>query len=281
MNFVKSILTLLFVTIFIAAATTAFAGDESVYFAPDKVKLTTQEKATINMAKNWESAQQSPIQTSNGKVAFVYGSSIPRIVASPLNITDIELEANEVVQGVLLGDSARWIVESAIVGTTPHIFVKPLDVGLETSAVITTTTRAYHLKFVSKRNSYMPYIGFVYPRTNMYGLKNEQAIKQAAVAGATDPKNQVNLQNIDFSYIIKGNAKWRPIRVYSFEDKTYIQLPPTPELPILLAKNSSQEIIVNYRVDNNTYMIDGTYKELVLVLGVGSKAEKVSIKKDK
>ncbi len=44
-----------------------------------------------------------------------------------------------------------------------HLIVKPLDVGLETSLVVTTNRRTYHMHLRSHRCNFKPRLGFTYP----------------------------------------------------------------------------------------------------------------------
>ena len=65
-----------------------------------------------------------------------------------------------------------------------------------------------------------------------------------------------------------------------FDDgqKIYIHLPrKATELPVLLAKKNGENVLVNYRVDGKTLVVDGLFDNISLLLGVGSKKEEVRI----
>ena len=74
------------------------------------------------------------------------------------------------------------------------------------------------------------------------------------------------------------------MRVYNNGAKTFIQLDEKTtysEIPTLLVmdKASNKEKIVNYRFINNRFVVDSIFKEAILIMGVGSEQEKVTISK--
>ncbi|MDR2503326.1 MAG: P-type conjugative transfer protein TrbG [Deltaproteobacteria bacterium] len=251
------------------------------YLSPRQVPLTKAEREAMQMASEWAKNPNKPIMLSNGKVSFMYGASIPTVISAPMKITDLEFESGENIQNVLLGDTARWQVDSGSVGAVPHLFVKPLDAGLETNAVITTGKRVYHLRFISQRKDSMSYVGFIYPEHSLAIMRNQAAKeeKDARFKSFSGPASgHFDMTSLDFRYDISGFASWKPTQVYNDGMKTYIRLPDNiQETPILVAKNSGY--LVNYRFVNNVYVVDGLFDELSLVLGVGSSQEQISIKK--
>ncbi len=63
--------------------------------------------------------------------------------------------------------------------------------------------------------------------------------------------------------------------------KTYIKMPDTVnqgEMPVLLVENKSGQALVNYRVRNNSFVVDQLFEEAVLIVGVGSDQEKITIR---
>ena len=253
------------------------------YFSKTSVPLTAEEKKNLAKARAWATSPSQPICLTNGKMAFLHGASVPTLIAAPFNITDLELEAGESIENVLLGDAARWSIDSSYVGNIPHIFFKPLDTGLETSCVVTTNRRVYHLRLVSQRKGFMPYVGFLYAehriafiRASREKAAQEHHVKTTVINGKT-----VDLTALDFGYKVDGDLHvgWKPVQVYSDGQKTYIKLPAkVQEMPVLLAKNGG-DILINYRVENNTFIVDGDITEVMLILGVGSNQKKITVKK--
>ena len=153
----------------------AYADDMAdQFFSGTNPTLTVQEKAAIDIAKKWNASTATglrPVAGQNGAINFLFGAQQPSIVCAVLQVCDVSLQAGEQVNGIHLGDTARWTVEPAITGSGPgetlHLIIKPLDVGLETSLVVTTNRRTYHMRLRSHRTEYMPQVAFSYPEDSM------------------------------------------------------------------------------------------------------------------
>lgn len=252
--------------------------------------LTPQEEAGLGIARRWEAGAASgmkPVPGPDGSIRFVFGATQPSIVCAVLQVCDLALQAGEQVNSIHLGDTARWTVEPAITGQgaaeTQHLIIKPLDVGLETSMIITTDRRTYHIKLKSHRTQYMPQVAFTYPEVTQAiieaGLRRRAEEREAATIPATGEY----LGNLDFGYEIDGDARWKPSRIYNDGRKTIIELPDGTAqtyAPALLILNSSDEddtAIVNYRVQGTRYIVDALFDRAILISGVGSRQEKVVI----
>ena len=256
------------------------------YISPKVVPLTNQEKQALHLSGSWSRQSVEPVLAGGGKVVFVHGASLPTIVASPMQVCDVELEPGETIHEIVVGDSARWMVDSGSVGSgggaISHLFIKPVDAGLESSAVVTTNRRAYHLRLVSQRTGHTPYVGFLYSET----LKQQTATKQAREAkekewnSTTIDGIQTDLSALNFNYEVKGKASWKPERVYDDGRQTIIRLPAktaSGEMPILLVRKGKQEVLVNYRVKDSALVVDGLFERIALVIGVGGEQEKVEV----
>lgn len=279
---------------------TAFTTDQAAaaYFTNPNPPLSPQDKRAIAIGQRWQEAKATgmmPTAGQDGSIRFVFGASEPTIVCAVLQVCDVALQSGEQVNSINLGDTARWTVEPALTGSGPsevqHLIIKPQDVGLNTSLVVTTDRRTYHFRLLSDRTEYMPYVSFVYPEDVM--------AKWAAIRKAQVQEKQVNtipatgeyLGNLDFAYSIKGNTSWTPVRVYNDGVKTIIQMPTTmaqTDAPTLLVirrvnghfKNSDREMI-NYRVQGDRYIVDNVFDRAILISGVGGNQSRVIITREK
>lgn len=262
------------------------------YFLDKNPALTPQEKAAIAVSKQWESKNISqPAPGPDGSVRFLFGAQRPSIVCAPLQICDISLQVGEQVNAIHLGDTARWTVEPAVTGSgaseMQHLIIKPMDVGLETSLVVTTNRRTYNLKLRSHRNKYMPAVSFAYPEEALvkWDLIRDREKKERNER--TIPQTGEYLDNLDFEYELSGSASWKPIRVYNDGRKTIIQMPAQmeqTEAPALLvvrregeAFSEDETVLVNYRVQNDRYIVDSVFHRAILIAGVGSNQDRVTI----
>ncbi len=252
------------------------------YLGTEVIPLTENEKKALKLSTSWARKSIDPILTANGKLVYVFGASLTTVLASPMQICDVELQENEEINEIIVGDSARWFIETGQSNNITHLFIKPLDIGLETTAVITTDRRVYHLRLISTKTGFTPYIGFIYnDEFSNFIVRNEKKKEKEELFQTTkiDDK-KVDLTELNFSYSVKGNHSWKPTKIYDDNFKTYIQFPDNlGNMPILLARKNKQNTLINYRVKNKVMIADGIFEELILVIGVGKYKEEVKIKR--
>ncbi|WP_278594568.1 P-type conjugative transfer protein TrbG [Bilophila wadsworthia] len=264
---------------------------EALYFGGENPALTPSEERALRIAREWQAkaaTQLTPVPGPDGAIQFLYGAVQPSIVCAVMQVTDIELQPGEQINNINIGDSARWLVEPAVTGAgvaeVQHIVIKPMDVGLETSLMVTTNRRTYHFRLKSHKTQYMPKISFIYPdavEQRFLALKERQKEEKEK---NTIPETQEYLGNLDFDYRISGSAPWKPVRVYNDGTKTIIQMPPKmrqTEAPSLLVMNNDGEALVNYRLQGDRFIVDQLFEKAMLIAGVGSKQTKITITKGK
>lgn len=269
-------------------------------------ELDAQERAGVEITNAWrQRSYESMISQpgTSGSVLFRYDQSYPSIVCAILQVTDIELEPGEVVTQVNVGDTTRWSVESAVSGSgseqTQHLIVKPRDIGLTTSLVVTTDHRTYHLMLVSDEKGFMHWVRFVYDHEKTAQPASTPMPAVAAPAPmpqrvAADPPRRrpdgkrvalMEADDTDDGYVVSGKADWRPVAVYSKGGKTYIEMPASvrhKEAPVLFEETRKglfhhEKILVNYRVKGRWYVVDKVIDKGTLVSGVGGGQTKVDI----
>ncbi len=269
---------------------TAFGSDKKAKKHPESCenefpgrdhRLTKGQAAALRAGRRWRRNVLPPVAAPAGAVRFSYGLAPVDLVCEPLQITDVQLEAGEKIQNVNVGDP-RWDIEPAMTGegesATPHLIIKPLDVGLETSLVITTSRRTYHLRLRSDRKGFMSFVTFFYPeeeeaKWKAIEKKNEEQKQKLPI-----PKEY--LGDLDFGYEVKGKSRWKPLRVYNDGKKTIIQMPTVmneTEAPALLILRGGKETLANYRIQQDRYIVDTVFDKAVLVAGTGWHQEKITI----
>jgi hypothetical protein len=196
-------------------------------------ELNEQERAGVEITNAWrQRSYESMISQpgTSGSVLFRYDQSYPSIVCAILQVTDIELEPGEVVTQVNVGDTTRWSVESAVSGSgseqTQHLIVKPRDIGLTTSLVVTTDHRTYHLILVSDEKEFMHSVRFVYDHektaqpasTPMPAAAAPTPTPRRVAADPPRPRHQpldgkrvalMEADDTDDGYVVSGKADWR------------------------------------------------------------------------
>ena len=83
-----------------------------------------------------------------------------QVFTMPLRVTDIYLEPGEkVIEQPFCGDTTRWNIGGGVSKTagvdTQHLYLKPSEEGLETTLIINTDRRIYHLIIKSFKDTFM------------------------------------------------------------------------------------------------------------------------------
>lgn len=261
------------------------------YFSKKVVSLTPQEQHAIAIGKKWQTglATSKPVTAKDGSIAFVYGSGQTQILCAVLQVCDVALQPGEQVNNIDTGDP-RFLIEPAVTGIAPnqrwHALIKALDVGLDTSLVITTDRRTYHLRLRSSRKEFMPYVSFIYPEEAQAKWEALRVKEDLVIQNNTIPQTGEYLGNLHFNYCITGSARWKPTRVFNDGVKTIIEMPKAmkqAEAPTLLVLRhaklfkKAESVMVNYRVQNNRYIVDSVFDKAILIVGVGRNQEKVTL----
>ena len=269
-----------------------------VYLGEKNPVLSPLEKQALAIGNQWRNpGKQQTITPSRGQhgfIQFVFGASQPRMICAVLQVCDIALQAGEQISGVNMGDSARWLLEPAVTGkgenAIQHIIVKPLEVNLSTNMVVTTDRRTYNIQLRSHRSEYMAQVSFVYPEDALAKWQQIQHRAETAKVNQTLPETGEYLGNLDFAYSVSGDAHWKPLRVFNDGKKTIIQMPESmsqSEAPTLLAIREKsgvfaedEQVLVNYRLQSNRFIVDGLPDKVMLVAGVGGDQDQITIQRE-
>lgn len=286
-NIIKTLTASLILSSSISMANTY----EDKFLNGDNPELNTQEKKALSIYDSWSSDNKNasmPAYGNNGGIAFSFGASQPSIVCAVMQICDLALEAGETINSVNIGDSARWNIEPAITGSgsnqIQHLIIKPLDVGLNTSMVITTDRRTYHIRLKSHRTQYMPSVYFRYPEDTLKKWQSIQTQRQQHEQREVLPDTGQRITDLDFEYTLSGSASWKPLRVYNDGNQTIIVMPKNlsqMEAPALLVIRGKDQLNVNYRIINDRYIVDSIFDKAILITGSGSGQTKVTINRKK
>ena len=221
------------------------------------------EDAAAAQAKIWQAGGKAkPLMSSDGKVIFAYGQSMPKLTCAPTRACDVEMEPGEKVKKVILGDGVNWnwdAAESVERGkTVQHVVLQPKDRDVETNAIITTDRRTYHIKLHSPsvEGAYINRMGFYYPSE----LVSSWSEKMATVEAAEHKEQSLNVMptsvapgQLAFDYRVDGTAEFKPLRVFNNGEQVFIAMPDVlrnGENPaFVLIDEDGKEMVVNYRRD--------------------------------
>lgn len=283
-----------------ASETGSASSDQTAtnaYFSKENARLTSKEKAALDVATQWQAngAGSKPVVRPDGMVRYVYGAQPITVVCAVLQVCDIELQAGEQVNNLNVGDP-RFTVEPAVSGTGPaevlHLVLKPLDVGLATSLVVTTNKRTYHMRLRSHRTDYMARVGFSYPGDVMAEWEATRTREVKLKQERTLPGTKEDVRDLSFNYEVNGSAVWKPVRVYDDGTRTVIQMPTAmnqTEAPVVLVvrkeggwlSGDDETVTVNYRVHGDRYIVDSLFQKAILLAGAGKSQERITITKER
>lgn len=253
-----------------------------------------QAEAAMQLTEEWQNKRVKPILSEDGKIVYLYGPTAITVKTKLFHSTDIELQAGETIESINTGDSVRWNISPAYHGSgdskTLHIFVKPVDIGLQTNLVVLTNKRAYRMNLESSVSDHMSIVGFEYPekyqevvdKLKMEDRLEKEKAKKNSLPDIEDGQKGIAVAKLDFNYVIDGDdSDWKPVRAYNDGVKTIIELPEKAKyskVPVLsVIDNNKEKAIVNYRLLDNKYVVDMLFQKAILVSGVGDNQTKVTI----
>ncbi|GLQ23847.1 P-type conjugative transfer protein TrbG [Algimonas ampicilliniresistens] len=213
-----------------------------------------------------------------------------QVYTAPEQVTDIALQPGERLISVSSGDTERWILGDTLSGEglaeQVHILVKPIESGLTTNLVITTSQRAYHIELTSYRETYMAAVSWRYPQQSLISLSKERRARPRPIqstlsmtetqpvltdANAAFP-TVLAVDALNFRYAIEGDdPHWRPLRAFDDGYKVYIQFPARLDQgeapPLFVVGTDGDSQLVNYRVKGRYYVVDRLFGRAELRLG--------------
>lgn len=307
----------LFLSLFCSFACIAMEGSE---YGMNEAYLDERDLNTMQKLEAMDRRQVSAQAVLPGQVIFTYGSGIPTVVCALFEITDISMEKGERVFTVQLGDSTRWLIDSAVSGSgadrTEHIIVKALDNGLKTSLIIATNRRTYHIALKSSQKDFMPAVSFNYPGQSLklnssqyeysrptprfdYSIADNtgassgfSTVSYEHGAGEnTRSDNVSSTRSRNYAYSVEGDDSFLPLNAFDDGVNTYIQLPSQfqrADLPTVFRVTNDgmpllgeeKTALLNFRIEGHTFVIDGVYDHLRLVSGSDDKSISADIVKE-
>lgn len=244
-------------------------------------------------------------------VAFPFGHTHPVLTCTVLRVCVIELQGGEaVVNEPIAGDQARWIIQPAQAGPEGQntlIVVKPKECDITTNLVVPTDRRIYDLtldsppcarRSTNPQQKYVRHVRFYYPDDDSAsvvasGFNGSPAGRAARVPGAAyDTASEGTLNR---AYGVKRERRgpwglfgrkpldfpWQPAEMYDDGAHVYITLPREARhhaAPVLYAlEDDGTRTMVNYTLDDSTYITDRVFRRAVVVLASGGRERRLEI----
>ncbi len=222
--------------------------------------------------------------SSSGFKTFSYDAQKrPIVTCAPLHLCVVQLEQGESINNIELGDSADWLVSTALVGTKSagsyQVAVKPKLFDIATDMVITTNKRTYNIGLLSQKGQTTHVARFYYPQETLDDANAQ--LNDVVDQSSADPATAIDLKHLNFNYGLSGDAvSWKPTRAFDDGAKTFIQMPAISErfnLPVLYIQRNKQMALMNYRYKRPYYIVDGLFSKAFLISGKGSDQQRIEI----
>ncbi|MBQ7479773.1 MAG: TrbG/VirB9 family P-type conjugative transfer protein [Selenomonadaceae bacterium] len=227
---------------------------------------------SVHAAQGFYSAEEGTWQESRLVYPY-YEGSVYQVYAKLGHVTDIELRTGETLQGVLAGETLRWEIDTATVGGTAHVYIKPKAENISTNFIINTNQRSYRL-VIAAMESYHSIVKWNYPadaRKNLMKLREERhpEEKEFNEIFMENRDGKLILKAMNYSYETKGSDKAEkslyPLRVFDDGTRTYIEMPKSNkyDLPVLYNVDDSEKkgklTLVNYRMHGAYFIADRVF----------------------
>lgn len=207
----------------------------------------------------------------------VFGWSDGRVYevwTAPLRVTTLTLAPGETVTAKAAGDTVRWQIGESQSGAgasaRTHVLIKPLQAGLETNLVLTTSQRVYLLNLRSgAADAFNAAIAWDYgfAASRRPGADPLSGLPPVDVQAAT-PQGP-----LDARYRIEAHGRsprWAPTAVFNDGARTFITLSPgaaIDEAPALFVRAGEDVQMVNYRQADGVLIVDRLFDDAELRFG--------------
>jgi len=220
-----------------------------------------------------------PLPGDPNLVTFSYDpNNSYRVFTRPLASTHIELEKDERVKILALGDTVGWI--TAYKGDN-NVFIKPRFANTNTPGTLITTKRTYQFVFRSTTETGRWYqrVSFVNPEDIAIDATEVDRAQLHAANGAGEdgasaqPRQQrialsAPPDKLNFNYEVVGEASFKPTAVFDDGESTFIQMRGGQDVPALFRLVSEKDIeLVEYVLKGNTLHVPRVIDGGLLKLG--------------
>jgi P-type conjugative transfer protein TrbG len=207
--------------------------------------------------------------------------TIYQIHTYPYKITTIWLSPDEELyrKTIPTGDASKkkWVFDVGLQGEPGNqrdfIAVSPIRCSLKNNVVLVTTKRYYYLEIISPKCGkkkvddppFMAGVSWTYPKEEALKkeMKRQREAQRARIEELSPQRFKLNCSSYKIYNIGKGdNPHWTPERVCRTDRKTYIYfkdniiLTHAPVLHVTSFDKGEGGNIINYRVHENTYIVD-------------------------
>lgn len=239
-----------------------------------RVGLTPTSGRSAIAAANLASLETSKAEGFFGGVQIFAHSpgSIYEVWTAPLRVTTLTLAPGERVTSMAAGDTRRWQIGETTSGEgeaqRAHVMIKPIERGLETNLVLTTSARVYFVKLRSgSTDTFNAAVAWnivqdlepVTPRD----IEPASAEQPAMFAGPLDARFTIKAG--------RPRPAWAPTMVATDGVRTFLSFSKSlaaQEAPVLFVLGAGGDRqLVNYRQQGELWVVDRVFDRAELRTG--------------
>lgn len=214
-----------------------------------------------------------PLPGDNRLVVYTYdANNTYTILARPKSVTNIALNPGENIVALAVGDTTQWVITK----TTGHVFLKPIQPDIATTATLVTDQRTYQLTLRSspENGKFYQRVSWNYPDILIYEREQRAIVQKRTDAererlASTIASPGVNLEKLNWDYKVSGDAPFKPQQVFDDGKFTWIMLPKVQEIPavFMMSGDSTKGELLNYNLRGQYMVIQRLVPEIMLKLG--------------
>ncbi|MDQ8029380.1 MAG: TrbG/VirB9 family P-type conjugative transfer protein [Brevundimonas sp.] len=229
--------------------------------------------AAANLEARASSASDSFI---GGVQVFAWSPGrVYEVRTAPLRVTTLTLGAGETLEARAAGDTLRWQIGEASSGEgaarRTHVLIKPLERGLQTNLVLTTSRRVYFLELRSGGVESF-HTAVAWDGGALEAAPAAAPIAVEPVRGADPVVSPTGPLDVRYAIEPQGRRpRWTPASVFNDGQRTFIafgddmQTDEAPALFLIAADGEAQ--LVNYRQAGGLFIVDRLFDRAELRLG--------------
>src|SRR5665647_406328 len=207
-------------------------------------------------------------------VVFAYDENNSfRVFTKPLASTHIQLDNDERIKILTLGDTASWMTAQR----DNNLFIKPRYPNISTSGTLITTKRTYQFVFWSTTENGRWYQRVSFQNPNDMMIETTDADRrQLSVAvkdqanpppGAAEVAQSVAPESLNFNYEVTGEANIKPTNIFDDGASTYIRIRNAEDVPAVFRLVDNEVELIDYVLKGNTIVIAKVIDAGLLKLG--------------
>lgn len=164
----------------------------------------------------------------------------------------IELETDEKIQTVSIGDSVAWMINPA----GNRLFLKPIDQNALTNMTVITDKRSYLFELHAEETQDIRDKEMVFVMRFIYPQSDQDSMDFAQFEQFPDIEREPEKYN--FRYTIRGSTVIEPIRIFDDGEFTYFEFrDKSAEIPAFFNVDSNgNEELINFRKRGNYIVVE-------------------------